>query len=261
MDFDTLMILAICFGIFFSITSFRKYRRTGLICHLFMSLGAALLSIGLIGMDYLGFTYKNDFQFWLVFLFFGLPGIILVLTGRTLEYTVESGAVQESYKGRSILDRMLGNVSPLEKEKEYKSAVSPELVMLIGLVVIVGGIVRCMDDKVTISFPNVYFFLLGVPVFILSLFALYEEKLKKTTAISEERKAAAMLEFYSDFEKQKKVAMRECYYDIVIGIILSILGSYKCCQAYPDISYFRIYIVAVGFICFARALYLYWNWR
>jgi hypothetical protein len=264
MDFDTFMILASCLGIFLSITSFRKYRRNGLRCHLFISLGAAWGSIGFISIDYLGFTHRNDFINDLFIYFFIIPGIILFMIGRTLIYTVESGAVQESYRGLSILDRMLGNVLPLVKEKEYKPAMSPEFGMLMGIVVIVGGIARCMD-KDTTYLPSIYFFLIGMPIFIVSLFTLYGEKIekeeRKTTAISEEQKADIMLEFYSDFEKQRKANMRECYYDIIIGIILSILGSYKCYQAYPDISYFRIYIVAAGFISFARALYLYWNWR
>jgi len=224
------------------IGAFREYRRTGLRCQLFLFLGGAIAFIGVVGT--FGFMRLGK-QLWTEFFgcMFLIPGLILGIIGVILFVTIESGAVQESYRGRSIFDIMSGNVSPLEPDKKYKPAIGRTMGMLLGFMATVGGIAQRLDDKSDMHFAGGYLILFGLALFVVSLLFLNRKDKEE-----EETDTAPPSE-------QKKIeATRGHYAGIVFGLIGIIAGAYKCFNAYPALSYSGIFLILLGLLMFVYLL-------
>lgn len=138
----------------------RIYQRTGLKCHLYMSLGGAIALVG--GMGPIGcMSLLSDLLIYLVM----IPGGILFFIGVVRSHTIESGAVHEAFKDHSILDLILGNVSTPE-EKEYKPTIGRRTGMFMGgFTAIIGVIVQAQNEV----WVGIYLVIFGLAIFFVSL--------------------------------------------------------------------------------------------
>lgn len=226
-----LMIFAIA-------TFFRMYRRTGLTGYLLLSWGGVIAAIGIVGTFgcmYMGHDRLSDL-FGYTFM---IPGLVLGIIGEIILLTIESGAVREAYSGHSILDIILGDISPLEADKTYKPALGRNMGLLVGFMGVVGGIAQYMDDESKMPFGGGYLILFGLAIFIVSLVALQEKN-----------KEAERIETGTALERKKIESARGRIVGIVLGIIGIIAGAHKCYNSYPSISYSGIFLIVLGLAAF-----------
>ena len=235
-------------------TVFRMYRRTGLNGYLLMFWGGVIGIVGIIGTfgcAYIGWDQLSDlFDYTFI-----TPGIILFIIGQIILYTIEGGAVREALSGHSILDIMLGDISPLEDGKTYSPAMSRTLGMLCGFMFIVGGIAQHLDDKSHVPFSGGYLVLFGLALFAVSLLFLNgkdgEKDNTETSSTTESRRASSSV---PSLEQKKIEATRGRYAGIVLGLTGVIAGAYRCFNSYPSLSYSGMFLIALGLIAFVTVL-------
>jgi hypothetical protein len=145
------------------------YRRTGLKGHLLISIGAIVTIIGEVE-SFINARIGNERLIDTTADVLFMCGTVLVIGGTILIYTIEGGAAKDAYSGHSVLDIVLGNVSTLEKEKKkYPPRMSRGGGMIGGSIVIVYGILKCLDAYPKMSSLGISVIIFGVALFIISL--------------------------------------------------------------------------------------------